>query len=158
MRSSNFSILHISRPEQSLPHADTDRTPYCPKSRPTLTLPDSSSATRRPSGRGNEFRLDRPWGRRYSPRRAGIVNVNVEPTPTWLVTQILPPWSSMNFRHRVSPSPVPSTFLSAVPTCRNSSNTASWSSGAMPTPVSLTEISTNPSFGVAWTSIDRPRV
>jgi hypothetical protein len=31
----------------------------------------------------------------------------------------------MNFRESASPSPVPSTFLSAVPTCRNSSNTAS---------------------------------
>ena len=30
------------------------------------------------------------WGRRYSPRRAGIVNVNLEPTATWLVTQIRP--------------------------------------------------------------------
>jgi hypothetical protein len=61
----------------------------------------------------------------HSPRRTGIVNVNVEPMPTWLVTPILPPWSSMNFRQSVSPSPVPSAFLSAVPTWRNSSNTAS---------------------------------
>ena len=44
-------------------------------------------------------------GSAHSVRRSGIVNVNVEPTPTWLVTQILPPCSSMNFRHRVSPSP-----------------------------------------------------
>jgi hypothetical protein len=35
---------------------------------------------------------------------------------TWLFTQIRPPWSSMNFRHRVNPSPVPSAFFSAVPT------------------------------------------
>jgi hypothetical protein len=35
----------------------------------------------------------------------GIVNVNVEPAPSWLFTQIRPPCSSMNFRHRVSPSP-----------------------------------------------------
>src|SRR5262245_48868486 len=83
----------------------------------------------------------------------GSVNVNVEPTPSSLLTRIRPPWSSTNFRHSVSPSPVPSTFLSAVPTCRNSSNTASWSSGAMPTPVSLTDTSTNPSFGPAATSI-----
>src|SRR5262245_28325466 len=88
--------------------------------------------------------------------RTGNVNVNVEPTPISLLTQIRPPCSSTNFRHRVSPSPVPSTFLSAVPTCRNSSNTASWSSGAMPTPESLTETSTNPSFGVAATSIRPP--
>src|SRR5262245_59965061 len=31
----------------------------------------------------------------YSPRRTGIVNCeHVEPPPTWLLTQILPPWSS----------------------------------------------------------------
>src|SRR5262249_28836138 len=80
----------------------------------------------------------------------------VEPTPTSLFTQIRPPCSSTNFRHSVSPSPVPSTFFSAVPTCRNSSKTASWSSGAMPTPVSLTETSTSPSFGTAPTSIRPP--
>ena len=60
-----------------------------------------------------------------SSRRIGIVNVNVEPSPTWLLTQIFPPWSSTNFRHRVSPKPVPSTFLAAVPTWRNSSKTFS---------------------------------
>jgi len=75
------------------------------------------------SGWSRSFLRRGPGG--HSPRRAGIVNVNVEPIPTWLLTQIRPPWSSTNFRHRVSPSPVPSTFLSAVPTCRNSSNTAS---------------------------------
>jgi hypothetical protein len=32
--------------------------------------------------------------------------VNVEPTPTRLLTQISPPCSSTNFGHRVSPSPV----------------------------------------------------
>jgi hypothetical protein len=57
--------------------------------------------------------------------RIGIVNVNVEPASTWLSTQILPPCSSMNFRDRARPSPVPSTFLAAVPTCRNSSKIAS---------------------------------
>src|SRR6266404_464587 len=55
----------------------------------------------------------------------GSVKVNVEPTPTWLVTEIRPPCSSTNLRERASPSPVPSAFLSAVPTCRNSSNTVS---------------------------------
>src|SRR5262249_37606703 len=61
-------------------------------------------------------------GRSYA-LRTGIVKVNVEPTPSSLLTQIRPPCSSTNFRQRVSPNPVPSTFLSAVPTCRNSSNT-----------------------------------
>ncbi len=31
----------------------------------------------------------------------------------------------MNFREMAKPSPVPSTFFAAAPTCRNSSNTAS---------------------------------
>src|SRR5262245_43456387 len=84
------------------------------------------------------------------------MNVNVEPIPTWLLTQIRPPWSSTNFRHRVSPSPVPSCFAALTPTCRNSSKTASWSSGAMPTPLSLTETSTDPSTGTARTSIRPP--
>src|SRR3989475_3232003 len=74
----------------------------------------------------------------------------------WVKSQILPPWSSMNFRHKVSPSPVPSAFFSAVPTWRNSSNTASWSSGAMPIPVSLTDTSTDPSRGTAPTSMRPP--
>ena len=62
---------------------------------------------------------------RGAQRDSGSVKVNVEPAPSWLFTQIRPPWSSTNFRERASPSPVPSAFLSAVPTWRNSSNTAS---------------------------------
>ena len=62
--------------------------------------------------------------------------MNVEPAPSWLITQILPLWSSTNFRHKVSPSPVPSTFFEAVPTWRNSRTPPP---DAMPTPVSLTE-------------------
>ncbi len=46
----------------------------------------------------------------------GIVNVNVEPTPTWLSIQILPPCSSTSFRQSVSPSPVPSCFAGLAPT------------------------------------------
>jgi hypothetical protein len=61
----------------------------------------------------------------HSPQRIGSLNVKVEPTPTWLVTQIRPPCSSTNFRERARPSPVPSTFFSAVPTWRNSSKMAS---------------------------------
>ena len=41
----------------------------------------------------------------HPPGCVGIVNVNVEPAPNSLFTQIFPPWSSMNFRQRVSPSP-----------------------------------------------------
>src|SRR5215471_14515461 len=65
-------------------------------------------------------------GRRGSRHlHVGNVNVNVDPSPDWLLTQIRPPCSSMNFRDRASPRPVPSIFLSAVPTCRNSSKIAS---------------------------------
>jgi hypothetical protein len=46
----------------------------------------------------------------------GNVKRKVEPSPSLLSTQMRPPWSSMNFRERASPSPVPSTFFSAVPT------------------------------------------
>src|SRR5713226_4101826 len=92
----------------------------------------------------------------YPPGRNGMLNVNVEPAPAWLFTQIRPPWSSTNFRERASPSPVPSCLTVLAPTCRNSSNTASWSSGAMPTPVSLTDTSTDPSTGTARTSIRPP--
>src|SRR5262249_51026173 len=53
-----------------------------------------------------------------SSRWIGSVNVNVEPSPRWLFAQIRPPCNSMNLRARASPRPVPSTFLSAVPTCR----------------------------------------
>src|SRR5262249_26226392 len=58
-------------------------------------------------------------------KREHDIPVVVEPTPSSLFIQILPPCSPTNFRHRVSPSPVPSTFLSPVPTWWNSSNTAS---------------------------------
>jgi len=37
-----------------------------------------------------------------SHRDNGSVNLNVEPAPTWLFTQILPPWSSMNLRERAA--------------------------------------------------------
>ena len=80
--------------------------------------------------------------RRNGIHRRGSVNANVEPAPTTLVTQIFPPWSSMNLREMARPSPVPSIFFDAVPTCRNSSNTVSRSPGAMPMPVSVTAIST----------------
>src|SRR5262249_31616883 len=52
----------------------------------------------------------------HASRWIGSVNVNVEPFPSWLFTQIRPPCNSMSLRARASPSPVPSTFLSAVPT------------------------------------------
>src|SRR5262245_10800583 len=108
--------------EEVLPREGQDRGPRAP-----VALNDLGTGVIAFPLRGHSY--DQPRGSR-SPRRSGIVNVNVEPTPIWLFTQILPPCNSTNFRARASPSPVPSTFLSAIPTCRNSSNTASWSSGA----------------------------
>jgi len=96
---------------------------------PLLAAPEADEATVVLSairaGLRHGVRESSVAGSAQSSRRTGSVNVNVEPCPTSLVTQIRPPWSSMNFRERARPSPVPSTFLSAVPTCRNSSNTAS---------------------------------
>ena len=43
--------------------------------------------------------------------RSGNVKENVEPVPTVLLTEIFPPWSSINFREMARPRPVPSTFL-----------------------------------------------
>src|SRR5262249_5879752 len=48
----------------------------------------------------------------HSLGRTGRLKVNVEPTPNSHFTHIRPPCSSTNFRHSVSPSPVPSTFFS----------------------------------------------
>ena len=41
--------------------------------------------------------------------------LNVDPDPTWLVTQILPPCSSTNLRQRANPSPVSSCFAALGP-------------------------------------------
>ena len=70
-----------------------------------------SERTRRP-------RIDHPS------RVTGNTNVNAEPLPTSLSTQILPPCSSMNLRQSAKPRPVPSCFAALDPTWRNSSKTA----------------------------------
>src|SRR5262249_36076298 len=41
--------------------------------------------------------------------------VRIEPLPTWHSTQILPPWSSTNFRAGASPTPVSSCRASFAP-------------------------------------------
>jgi hypothetical protein len=46
---------------------------------------------------------------------SGNVNVKVEPSPSSFFTQIFPRCRSTNFRDRVNPSPVPSTFFAAAP-------------------------------------------
>src|SRR5215831_18482404 len=98
---------------------------------------------------------------------SGKLKLKVEPLPTSLSTQILPPCSSTNFLARVSPSPVPS-FLWAYspPTWRNSSKIVGCSAGGIPIPVSLTEISApfsvllavmliRPPSGVNFTALER---
>src|SRR5215813_3795935 len=88
---------------------------------------------------------------------SGKVKLKVEPLPTSLSTQIFPPCSSTNFLAKVNPSPVPSIFLAlSPPTWRNSSKIFAWSSGEIPIPVSLTEISTEPSACLALMPIRPP--
>src|SRR4029453_15637202 len=54
-------------------------------------------------------------------RRFGIENVNVDPGPTSLFTQIAPPCNSTNLLASARPRPVPSCFrASSAPTWRNS--------------------------------------
>src|SRR4029453_15449606 len=73
----------------------------------------------------------------------GIVMVNVDPFPRALSRRRLPPCNSMMRLVNAKPRPVPSALLlESPPPCLNSSKTACWSSGAMPIPVSRTEIST----------------
>src|SRR5262245_62103279 len=51
---------------------------------------------------------------------SGKVKLKVDPLPTSLSTQILPPCSSTNFLAKVNPSPVPSILcVESEPTCRN---------------------------------------
>jgi hypothetical protein len=109
--------LRYEVPEYKMP-GDSDLSIW---TRPRPTSRQRNLSTRMRHG-VREFTVA---GSAHSSRRTGSVNVNVEPCPTWLFTPIRPPWSSMNFRESASPRPVPSTFLSAVPTCRNSSKTAS---------------------------------
>src|SRR5882724_393306 len=106
----DLELVEAARPEEERIHAAQE------SARQRVGEPDAVVAT--------HDAVRRKRRARSSHRDSGSVKVNVEPAPSWLVTQILPPWSSMNFRERASPSPVPSAFLSAVPTWRNSSNTA----------------------------------
>jgi hypothetical protein len=88
---------------------------------PALSLAPASSSSITRRGRQHRHGENDEGDRSHSASVAdslhtGTVNVNVEPTPVWLLTQILPPWSSTNFRHKVSPSPVPSCFVALTPT------------------------------------------
>src|SRR5687768_14305608 len=80
-----------------------------------------------------------------APHRSGSATVKVEPLPGVLSSRIAPPCSSTKRLVSARPRPVPSAFLIlSRPTCLNSSNTAAWSSGAMPMPVSRTVTSSAP--------------
>ena len=78
------------------------------------------------------------------PRLAGSVNTNVLPLPSSLSTQIRPPCSSTSRFDSARPRPVPSRCSAPASVCWNSSKMRSWSSGAMPGPVSATETRTSP--------------
>ena len=76
----------------------------------------------------------------------GILTVNVEPRPNSLTTPTAPPWSLTSSVTSASPMPVPSCVLPSVPFTRwKRSKTCGTSSGGIPTPVSRTESSANPS-------------
>src|SRR5204863_529293 len=89
--------------------------------------------------------------------RSGKVKVNVLPRPIALSTQIRPPCSSTNRFASARPRPVPSRERSeARRACWDSSRTRSWSSGAMPIPVSRTVTTTSPLPRRAATSTRPP--
>ena len=82
--------------------------------------------------------------------RSGSQTVKQLPRPGSLVTATVPPCSCARRCTITSPSPVPSALrVTAFETCMNGANSARVCSGAMPMPVSVTEISTNRSCSLA---------
>jgi hypothetical protein len=136
-------------PDRNVPHRyDAGLPPVECAQRNQSSLRDRPCDPRRHGRvRLDPRRLRRPGRRalRAARYRRGRLKVKVEPLPGSLSSQSRPPCSSMNLREIASPRPVPSIRAALAPTCRNSSNTASWSSGAIPTPVSRTETSTRSS-------------
>ena len=101
-------------------------------------LPLHAAVRRHPGrhdrGRAEDLALD---AERAAPAK-GSLKEKVEPLPGSLSRRMSPPCSSTKRLVSASPRPVPSALRRrSRPTCWNSSNTAAWSSGAMPTPVSL---------------------
>src|SRR5690606_11036261 len=84
----------------------------------------------------------------------GSTTSNVEPLPSSLSTRIPPPTNAASFRDNGNPRPVPRTHRCAGESiCVNSSKIRSWSSGAMPMPVSATAntmVSFGPRRAVTW--------
>src|SRR6266852_2182692 len=75
----------------------------------------------------------------------GSVNTKRLPCPDWLSTQMRPRCSSTRRFESASPRPVPSRCRTPTSVCWNSSKIRSWSSAAIPGPVSVTDTSTSPS-------------
>src|SRR5712691_6029034 len=71
---------------------------------------------------------------------SGSSTVKVEPRPTSLATEIVPPCSSTRRRERARPRPVPSRLAPSGSSCSNSRKSRGRSSERMPTPVSSTTI------------------
>src|SRR3954447_6279186 len=83
----------------------------------------------------------------------GSVNRNVDPRPTSDSTQRRPACSSTILREIARPRPVPPLVRVLEPSSwRNSSNTLSWSLGAIPGPVSATATSNAPFAAVTFTA------
>jgi hypothetical protein len=72
-----------------------------------VALPPASSRSSQPI-----LGMTDPGGENHC---SGSVKANVEPFPTVLLTQILPPWSSMNLREMASPQPGAFHFLRRRP-------------------------------------------
>src|SRR5215510_12610225 len=90
-------------------------------------LMNGTGVSVRSAGRGTTVEAVPPGSRskgaarRLPGDRTGIANVNVEPSPTWLFTQIRLPRSSTNFRHHtgplhgITPSPRGRKYSFAIP-------------------------------------------
>ena len=74
----------------------------------------------------------------------GMRNSKTLPLPTSESTVSRPPKSSTIRRQSVRPRPVPSSFTVPRLPCWNDSKITSWSSGAIPIPVSLTDTTSSP--------------
>ena len=79
--------------------------------------------------------------------REGRTMVNVLPFPSWLFRSMKPRCICTKRRVMAKPRPVPMRCRLTSPACQYSWKIASWSSRAMPGPVSVTAIVTPPSRG-----------
>jgi hypothetical protein len=80
----------------------------------------------------------------------GSCSLTVEPSPGLLSTSILPPWASAIWRAIESPRPAPPAARDGSARWKRSNMSGNWSSG-IPTPVSETSSSAQPSLSLAVT-------